>query len=98
MKKYYYVKTDLEGYEEIIVYKDDPEINIVPHLLIWNDASPMLVDEHILIQITHRKVMGVWYDINLTYTYLMDHNVILVEELVKHEVVDNKYPPGFHLS
>lgn len=98
MKKYYYVKTYLEGYEEIIVYKDDPEINIVPHLLVWPNGNDRPVEENILIQITHKKVMGVWYDVNYTYTYLMDHHVVVEEELVKHEVVDNKYPSGFHMS
>ncbi len=98
MKKYYYVETYLDGYEEIIILKDDPELTIVPHLLVWLNRNDRPVEENILIQITHRKVMGKWQEVNYTYTYLMDHHVILEEELVKHDSIGCKYPPGFHMK
>ena len=98
MKKYYYVETLLQGYEEIIILRDDPELTIVPHLLVWPNGHDTPVEENILIQITNRKVMGKWEQVHYTYTYLLDNHVVLAEELSMHEVPDSKYPPGFHMK
>src|SRR5210317_1630715 len=98
MKKYYYVKTRLTPglWEEMIVSQDDPEVSIIPHLLIWRDGCLGDVEENPIFQVHYRKKFGEWEQVHYSFTYLSEHIVIDTLELEKIEA--NNLPLSFSLS
>jgi hypothetical protein len=97
MKKYYYVETYLttNEWEEMIVSKDDPELSIVPRILVWPEGGLSSVEENPMYQVLYRKYFGMWEKVHYSYTYLPDHLVANSAE-VSYTDVSTKYPPGYN--
>lgn len=93
--KYYYVRTYLPAWEEMIV---SHETDSPPELLVWEDGISGPPSNHTLYAIEYTKIRGEWVEVNVNYhTYLPSNLLIVIEELL-YTAEGSNYPPGFHMK
>lgn len=95
MKTFYYAKTYLPGWEEMIVSHDSSNI---PELLVWEDGLTSPHSNHTLYSIEYLRQYGEWVQVHANFnTYLPFHVIIRKHELVR-DCIASDYPPGFHMK
>lgn len=92
---YYYVRTYLPAWEEMIVSR---ETDNPPELLVWDDGISGPPSNHTLYSIEYTKIRGEWVEVNVNYHTYLPHNLLISKhELIMHHS-GSMYPPGFHMK